>query len=81
VLSVVVGIVYSGRAGREVGGCIDPIGGVDQGEGGAGRVGDPGDSPELDVVGIDVDPAAQRSSSSKPPKHAGARSTHPISSR
>jgi hypothetical protein len=46
VLSVVVGIVYSGRAGREVGGCIDPIGGVDQGEGGSGRVGDPRDSPQ-----------------------------------
>jgi hypothetical protein len=43
--SVVVGTVYSGRAGREVGGCIDPIGGVGHGEGGSARVGDPCDSP------------------------------------
>jgi hypothetical protein len=59
-VSVVVGIVYSGRADREVGGCIDRIGGVDQCEGGSGRVGDPCDSPRFGVVGINVHPAAQR---------------------
>jgi hypothetical protein len=59
VWSVVVEIVDPSRAGCQVTGGIDAVGRVDKSEGGS-EGSEPGNAPEIAVVGINVHPTTQR---------------------